>query len=669
MQTVEDLAYETYNKNIEYISSNHKKLMNVLNTFEIALDTKDYIQEFDLEYVDDKYFDIKTLSSDHYLYAHNSIDISKQLYNNLNTSKNTFAFEGLPIYKFSEKELKNFGDQIKSVDGLFPLMTYYYETVKESYHMIDIAKYIFIGTGLGMHIELIHEQIHAKQYLIIEDNLEVFKLSLFTTKYYEIAMDAKLYLSIAEDENNFLHIMYDFLADDFFHNRYLKYTHFPKHSSNKIKQIQNSLVTQSFIFFPYKAEENKFLRPLEYLNDGYNIIDLKKHFQESIFSNHSAFVLGAGPSLKQNIEWIQKNKDKFIIISASANLSILHEYNIQPDIITHLDGTSLSLSHFEKVEGTNYLDNTLMIFGSNTPAKIRKMFKKKQIYFYEENTYYFDKFGSIGTPCVGSFSIILSLLLNVKTIYLLGLDLALNQETGATHGNDDHVNYIDRDMSNKDNLSNTMGHTQSIIPIQGNFKETVYTTPLLHSSVQSLYRLLPSVKDPDQSVYNLSNGAKINGALPKHIHNLQLDNIKSIDKNEFSKSLVNLLASYSHTKLNSHDVLSMKQRLSKSYEIKELLNTYTKSVSHVSNSSYCYDLLGLVSSILKKQDRESVNLSYVYFSYFKFSLPIIFDVFNTKELTDETLHIKTMDSLLQNEMYVICDDYIEKLEKFLEERC
>ena len=44
-------------------------------------------------------------------------------------------------------------------------------------------KFIFMGTLLGRHIPKIANKINASSYLILERNLEIFRLSLFTVDY------------------------------------------------------------------------------------------------------------------------------------------------------------------------------------------------------------------------------------------------------------------------------------------------------------------------------------------------------------------------------------------------------------------------------------------------------------------------------------------------------
>ena len=667
MEEIETAAMRTYQNNLKYFAKEHKNISTLLAYFDKALGDEDYVPQYDLEYLDG-YFDIKILDSDTYVYSSNSTDISKELAKRVNHNKSSYIFEGLPIYNLQQETIDRAGEDIKFIDGLFPLMKYYWENSTETDTMKSIEKYIFIGTSLGLHLPLIHEKISAKHYLIVEDNVELFKLSLFTTDYTKIAQDATLYFSIADDENMFIQTMYKFLEVDFFDNRYLKYTHLPIHSNEKIKQIQNALTTQNFIFFPYKAELYKYLRPLDYINDGYSIMNLSTNLNTSLFTDKPVLVLGAGPSLQKQIQWLKSNHEKFIIIAASAILNTLYTNNITPSIVTHLDGSIETVSHYEKVMQTDFLKNTIMLLGANTHEKIRQIFSKEQIFCYEEGSNYFENFGSVSTPCVGSFSIIISLILNANKIYLLGLDLAFNQETGETHANE-HLYNKKTDMSKKNELQSTMGHTNNIFPVQGNFTDTVYTNPLLHASIQSLYRHIPNIKKKQQTLYNLNDGAMINQTIPKHIADLDTASFVSMNKEELFVSIKDLFTTNATKSLSPSDVVSLKKRCANAQEIQASLQHHQNAVSHSNVNTYIYDLLGLVSSILKRQSRESYNLSFVYLQFFKFALSIIIDLFNTKGLKNEKRHIKKVDKMLQREMNDICEVYIKRLESFIKDRC
>lgn len=667
MQDIENLAIETYQKNLEYLSNKHPNITQMLTVLDMAINNGDYTPEYELEYLDG-YFDVKTILTGKYLYSENSATISQELARRVDYRKDSYVFEGLPIYNFSDEEIEKFDETGKVLNGVLPLMRYYFLNTDPKDYMKNIDKYIFIGAGLGLHIPEIHNKISASIYLIIEDNLELFKLSLFTTKYYEVAKDSQIYFSIADDENTFSKVMNNFLEDDFFSNRYLKYFYLSVHSNNKLKQIQNNLITQNFIFFPYRAELDKYIRALDYLNNGYRTINLSSKIYTKIFHNKPILLIAAGPSFQKNLEWVKKHHKKFVIIAVSATIRTLCKHGITPDIVTHLDGSQETIKFFEDMDVKSFLKNSIMLFGSNVPPQVREMFDKNQIYSYEEGTNYIKDFGSLSTPCIGSFSLMLSLILDAKNLYLLGLDLAVNQDTGDTHSSD-HTYNQRNDMSEKDKLSETMDHVKNLFPIEGNFRDVVYTNSLLHTSVKSLYVNIPRVKEEHQNIYNMNDGANINKAIPTDIVTIETQEYKEIDKNQIRTEIQDMLNNNSVISLSPEDVSSMKKRLDYACKINDLLKEYKNSVSHSNSDKYMYDLLGLVSDILRGKDRESLNLSYIYLNYFKYTLSIALDIINTKGLKNEKRHIKKIDKMLQEEMFNISNLYKDAIEKFIKERC
>ncbi|EDZ63665.1 protein containing DUF115 [Sulfurimonas gotlandica GD1] len=667
MESIENQAISNYEKNMEYFSKEKKTLFNTINVFNHALENGDYTAQYDLEYING-YFDVKLIKSSNFLYARNSNDFSKELAKLVDFKKNTYTFEGFPVYNFSEEKLQNLDDMNSGLEGIYPLMTYYLENTKRDDEMKRIEKFIFVGTGLGFHIPLINDKIDADEYLFIEDDLELFRLSLFTTQYYKLAETSFLFFSVADDENLFLNTMKRFLHDTFFYNRFLKYSYFSAHSDDKIKQIQNALMAQSFASFPYKTELKKFTKPFELISDEYNILNLNNHYEDSIFNKKPVLIITAGPSFKKNIEWLKQNHTKFLVIAVSATLKRLYEHNIVPDILTHIDGFEDSMSHYDGVPVEEYLKNTTVILGPFALKKLRNMFPKENVFSYEENTEYFENHGFLITPCVGSFSLVISLIFNSQNVYLLGLDLALDQETGSSHADNDHVFYEESDMEKKDLLIDTMSLLKNVFPVKGNLRDVVYTTSILHLSVQSLYLTIKNVKRDDQNLYNLNDGAQINQAIPTPIEDVDTAIFESIDKSDLHNAIQNTLLSHSSNKLSEDDIISLKKRLEETRVIKKDIESYIKNVRHNNSNSFQYDLLGIVSDIIDKNGRETHNLAHVYQTYFKYIVPIVMDLFNTKGIKNEKRHIKKLDKLIQKELLLIVNTYEKAIVDFLEEK-
>lgn len=161
VKNIEDTIVETFNKNMEYFEQNQPNIYSKLASFDSAVEQGLYTNKYDMVF-NNNYFDVRELSTNKYLYSDNS---------------NKYAYE-------VSKKFDN------SVD-----------------------KFIFFGIGLGLHIDQIDKKVNAKSYLIIEDDLELFKLSTFITPYYELVKRSELYFSVFEGDEEFSNIVTEFFDD------------------------------------------------------------------------------------------------------------------------------------------------------------------------------------------------------------------------------------------------------------------------------------------------------------------------------------------------------------------------------------------------------------------------------------------------------------------------
>ena len=663
MKSIEEIAVQTYQDNLGYIQDKHPKLMEMLDVLNRAIENGDYAPRYDLEYLEG-YFDVKELQSGHYLYSGNSEHISKEFSKSINFNKNSYSFEGLPVYHHSTIIENNASDKARGMEGIYPIMDYYIENTKEDDVMSKIEKFLFVGVGLGLHIPIITSKITPKEYMIIEDDLELFRLSLFTIQYFELAKSSDIIFAIADDDNLFLQSINPFLENNFFENRFIKYAHFPTHSKHKLKQIQHAILSQNFITFQYKIELEKYLRPLEYINDGYRILNISSPIKNDLFSKKPVILVTAGPSLKKNMEWLEKNHKKFIVVAVSATLKTLKTHNITPDIVTHIDGFEASLKHFEGFNVKEFLKNSTIILGPFAHSLVKYFFDKSQVYYYEEDSAYVDGFGSLSAPCVGSFSLLMSLILDVSELYLLGLDFAVDQKTGATHSSE-HVYSEISDMQNRDSVSQEMNLRENLLPVKGNFADKVYTNTLFNFSVKALHKDVPKIKQPHQVIYNLNDGAYIEGSSSKRVEDVGVEMYDILDKTIIQNSINSILHDNSIGELGQADMQSLTLRYEYITQIEKFLKEYAQSVTKTNAEKYLYDLLGVVSKILTKRERETQNIVHVYYTYFRHVLPIVFDFFNTKGLKNKKNHIKKLDAMIQGEMMEIEGVYSKTLREFL----
>ena len=664
MESVENQVMQLYQDNLSYIQSNHPELFRTLQVFEYALGENAIEENYALELKDEGYFDIKDLKQDKWLYGEDSNLYSQALCDKVSFKKAVSSFEGFRVEDVKDIEKAKKNDK-NGTTGIYPMMSYYLENSREEEEVLSIRKFIFLGVGLGLHIQLIDAKICAENYLVIEDNLEIFRLSLFITPYCDIAKYAKFHFSIAEYENDFTTTMNSFLATNPFYNRHIKFMHFATHSTHKIKKIQSSILTQTFIVFPYGIQLRKLLFPLNYLNE-YKILNLKEKFDDECFKSRPLLLLTAGPSLSKNIEWLKENHQKFLIVAVSATLKTLYKHNIVPDIVTHLDGFKTSLPHLEGFPVGEFLKNSSIILGDFASIELHDIFSKEQIYRLSDREEYLQGFAHPTTPCVGSFSFLAALQFHAKEIYLLGLDLALDPETGATHSS--FHNYQENvDTSASQEFEASMSLRGTTMKIEGNFRDEVITTPVFDNSIHSLFIQIDNFKQEDQTVYNLNDGAKLKGTHPLDIKEISLDNYPDLNKQELSSEIKATLLAHSRVKLNPQEIETLKQRLTQAKELQTLLHNYSKSITYANANKYIDGLGGLYEDITAYYPQAIFKLVQTIDQFFFYTYTLIIDFFNTKNIKNSKRHMKKFDKLMQKELNNIINRYIREMETFLEE--
>lgn len=667
MQEIEIKALMMYEKNLKYFSTNHLdifKNLQIFDTSELSLTPK-----YELEYKDG-YFDVIELATGNLLYACDSNEYAKQAAKTVNFNKTSSLFEGVLDYIVSQKQI----DIVKTkklvdsdIRDVLPIMHIAMKVAPKTTTMKIIDKFIFIGVGIGTHIVSINEKINSYNYLIIEDNIELFRLSLFTTPYYSLAETAQLTFSIAQNQHQFADTVTLFLEYSYFNNRYLKYFHFPAHDNTKIKLIQAQLARQSQHVFPYDISLSKYLLPLKRIASGYKTINIATKFAKSLFSHTPALVLAAGPSLKNNMDWLKEHQDKFVIIAASAILNTLYIHGIKPDIVTQIDGYTQAgrscMTHLDGVDTQTFLKDVIFIFGTHVPDLFINILNKENIYFLDDGENY-DGFDSISASCVGSMTAILAVKLGFEKIFLLGLDLAFDQKTGATHSTDHFQNNI-YDLSKADEISNIISLRDSMVQTEGNFSKTVYTTADFLVSIRVLSNTFSSIKDETQVIYNLNQGAFFANTQPMHPKDIQIE-YKKIDKSALYNKISTVFQTNSASGMDQNSLTKTKQRLQNGYDILALVKEYEKK-SFLNEDKYMYDLFGLLSDILKSNAREDSQIIFTLTLYLRYVIPYITDIENTKEITKVMQHFKKLDKSLIEGILNIVNRYIDAIEEFLGE--
>lgn len=659
--SLEEIATENFLKNISYLEKNQPDVFKKLSALDSAVEQNLYVNRYDLFYKNGS-FDVVELVTSKHLYNSSSDEYGSIAANSINFENSSNAFETFRKLKIHDEDLPKYKKVTifqNNLSGYADILNYVQKNKNDEKLMRKIEKFIFFGVGLGTHILKIDEKISAKTYFIIEDDLELFRLSLFTVQYYKLAQKSRLIFSVFDSKQEFSGRAANFLTQDFYYNHYLKYFHMLNHADEKFLEFHINIASQSHNLFFYNAILEQQLRPLDYLQNKFKFINILRDYSKNSLGNKPVILLAAGPSLQKNIKWLKENQNKFIIVALSAVLSILEKEQIKPDIVTHIDGLEESIIHFTKLKDISFFDETLFLISSRTPREIVDVLQKQNIYFFESSSGYKKEFGNISAPCVGSTTYLLLLAIGVSKLYLLGLDLALDSKTGQTHsGGHEYSKNLELSESIKEKDSITFKH--SVIPTEGNFEQKAYTTPEFAVSISSINAASTSFKKSTQHVYNLSDGARFSNTVPTKIESLSMDTFGRIDKKLLYKETYEEFDKNSSSELSIDEYMAVQDKIIHSKNIRKIIKEWQK-LSFKDGDKFLESLAILIQKLCSSSSNSSYDLALVLQEYLKFISTFIFDFFNTKNLQNIELHTKTIRNMLCEHLENIVDLYIDGL--------
>lgn len=615
MTNISKFISTNFNQNIDYIQTNHPAVFAKLSAYENAVANGHYKERYELVY-ENGGFDIYENKTQNYLYKKEPQKFTKLLFESVDNSRQNNVF-------IASKELLQ---TISSQD------------------MLNVDKFVFFGVGAATHIEQICNKFTPKSCFIVEDDLELFRLSLMTINYSILAQQTKLYFAVFEDENEFKHSSKLFLEQQFFYNHYIKFLQLPSFAEIKLQQFHTHITTQSHLNFSYKSILEQYTQPLSYLKKGFSFLNILKTQLPDI----PTLLIAPGPSLSKHIKWLQTNQGKFLLIALSATLPILQKHNISPDIITHVDGFQRSKKHFDALESLDFITNTPLLFSARTPQSILKIFDKKNIFLFENGTDFKNNFGNFSTFCAGSASYLLCIVLGVKKLYFLGLDLAVDQKTLKTHAEDYQYN-----LEAKQDDNQVLSFRDSLIQTKGNFQSSVKTTPNFTLSITAINEITQGLKAPEQKVFNLNDGAYFQEVEPLKIEQLQEET--TYDKQALKQNLLKLFNKHSETKLSSDEKTRIINTKQQAIQVQKQLNSI-QTVTITNKTGLEQELINLFQNITKgEQETLPLILKTYCFTYY----PVIFDELNTTK--DENL-MSIYKKLVRNLLNIIAT-YIKALDE------
>ena len=661
----------TFLANLAFLSEYDNELYHRLDELSRMIENGNYQEKYALDFImDNGEFDIYDIVNDKYLYNRTPKKINDQLVRKIEFNKKESIFN-IEEYFYMKNSIKidtenrfkyENANEISNVtiSDIFEYTNSLKDFLDNKKKRIKkVEKFIFLGTLLGRHIPRIAEKVDAEMYLVCERNLEIFRLSLFTVDYTILASKGVVF-SIMDNSIEEVEKIGKFINIKYLDNYLLKFSTTNINIEKYVDNILAYLVSNKPTMYDY----NRYLyikvnRTTKMLKSEYKTL-LFDQIKENCnyFENTPILYLAAGPSLDENIEWIKENQNSFFIVTLGAAYKKLIKNKIRIDIITSLDEDSiLNELQFDDGSVSNINENTIIMLSCSTNLIIIEKLKDKKLFLYETQVSIHKNNIAFSGFSVGEVTLDILLKMNAKEIYLLGLDLALNQDTGLTHSKDSNSVVKIYDINEKDDRE-FFSLNQGVIKVKGNLKDEVSTTSMFYNSIQSTNSKLEQ-KANDCNVYNLSShGAYFENSIPKEIKELKMD------KNEIVHNLNNDLIEFlENNSLSKLSKISKIEVLKEIEFLKKIIEENIMKFEELEFNNY-EDFKDTFLEIIILVGEYKVGFMYhILNDYSKIILPYLSFHFNDIKIKNEKKKVENLKKILIKQIEKLIKDYIDCLER------
>lgn len=456
----------------------------------------------------------------------------------------------------------------------FLLFNHLLESFEDSKFLPQTTIYGLMG-GLFLQ-DLLNQGYFFHSLLIYEENIDLFRVSLYFLDYKQLfnQVGEKSCFIIIKDIS-------EPLVRAFLHTK--KLTNNILSLELKHYQTPKVIALQNLIF----KEKKSIMRGwgsfedevIGFKNALKNLKSCKLLMPNIHKINAPICVVGNGPSLDLNIDFIKANQDRMIIFSCGTALKVLRHHGIKPDFQIEIE----RIDYLSNVLKEANLDDIPLIFAQTTDCKAVALSVESFAFMRGgSNSAYLDSNAFVlefSAPFVGNAGVALGLLFGSDCI-LCGIDCGYIQGYGK------HAQH------------SFYGEENTEIPkdcfeVQANKNLKVYSNDLFYLSARNIEEAIKFYHS--HHVLNLGYGIKIEGAL-------------SINEDDFSLQHINKAQEIQNLKLNFKPHKVAIQQLDILQPLNDFLLDLEKILdSKVQDLKALFNMIDRISALLQQYIAEIKN--------------------------------------------------------------
>jgi len=383
---------------------------------------------------------------------------------------------------------------------------------------------VFLGCGLGYHIDALTKKVPIINGIVIEREPEKFAVSLYTVDWEEICsrfsrkgFSLTFAIGKADQPEQIRRLVSQYMTKDVpfypFFSTY--YNHLADVELAKaVMENSNDLAVISSNWSYYDNELMRLSNTAHNIRKGGkflprpDVIDQKKPL----------VVVGSGPSLDKRVESLKKVRDQVVVVSAGTALRPLLAHGVRPDYHAELDPAYLIYELLSDLDNDAIREIPLLAVNEVNPF-VSSLFDNVFYYFKTDNAQpalleLSNRSFANCNPTVTNAALSIGHALGFRTIYLFGTDY------GFENVDQDHSSKsIYGDETDSAIAEDIQQRIQSAVKKRRVFKTpsvdggTVLTRNDYYSAKRSVEELIYKLKSggaPPQ-IFNCADGAIIEG--------------------------------------------------------------------------------------------------------------------------------------------------------------
>lgn len=382
---------------------------------------------------------------------------------------------------------------------------------------------VFLGCGLGYHIEALLEKATVISAVIVEREPEKFALSLFTVdwericaKFQRKGRSLTFAIGSANNEVGMRDLLYRNLENivPFYPFMTIHYNHLADIELAKVAiDVSKDISVITSNWSNYDNEVRRLHHFSHNLKQGFRYLENREAGEHKT----PFVVVGSGPSIDGRIESLKAVRDRVVIVSAGTGIRALIASGIKPDFHVELDPDYVVYKFLADIESDALKDVTLLAVNEVNPM-VRTLFKET-FHFFKTDNYQSHLVGVSGesfshcNPTCTNAALALGHALGFRSIFLFGTDFGYKVSEKDHSSQSVYGEKVTTEFARQVQEHRYAPRKRNEFEVPSVDGGTVLTVAGYYSAKRSVEKFFLEMKAVTDSlqVYNCSDGATIEG--------------------------------------------------------------------------------------------------------------------------------------------------------------